>query len=103
MKNFKVQVDKQKVAFFKELLDSLDFVSYEEMEVYSEPRVYPAADFEISSIKGQGTSSFNRSKENKIATNDSLAGADQEKEKMDALKNIRNAINQINKMRDRSS
>ncbi len=100
MKNFKIQVDEQKVAFFKELLDSLDFVRYEEMEVYSEPRVYPAADFEISSAKKASASSFNRSNENKLASKETLA-ADQEKEKMDALNNIRNAINQINKKRDR--
>ena len=51
MKNFKVKVDNNKAEFFKELMDSFKFVSYEEVDSFREPRVYPGGEFEIRSPK----------------------------------------------------
>lgn len=99
MKNFKIQVDNHKVDFFKQLLDHLDFVSYEEVEGFSEPRIYPAADFEIRSEKDRvsidkETMNRNVSVSPPIEHKDTI--------RKDALSDIRNVMANIEKMRNKS-
>jgi hypothetical protein len=92
MKNFKVTVDDHKVEFFKTLLDHLDFVSYEEVDGFHEPRVYPAADFEIRSGNDKASAKEN---EKTVSSND-------EKLSKDNFRDIRAVISQIDKIRDKS-
>lgn len=91
MKSFKVQVDDSKAAFFKELLNSLGFVKFEEVDGFHEPRVYPGGNFEIRSqsqtpgkVKSAGRA---------------VSGAPQSD---DAMKNIREAMKAIEQQRDRN-
>ncbi|MGQ1783783.1 MULTISPECIES: hypothetical protein [unclassified Saccharicrinis] len=98
MKNFKVKVEDREVKFFKELLDKFSFVHYEELVGSEEPRIYPAADFEIRSKKHQ---------EDKGVKADSgeppkRSLEKSKKNRQDAMNDIRNVISQIDKLRDSS-
>ena len=97
MKNFKVLVSEGEVDFFKALLNKFDFVQYEQVESFAEPRVYPAADFEIRSVKDSSV----QGKEERGIPNVNRKIEDEESKK-DAMSDIRNVISQIDKMRDRS-
>jgi len=90
MKNYKVKVEDEKVKFFKELLSNLDFATFEELEETVEPRVYPAASFEIRSSKG----------ESKSTHPDQTAAQAEERKKSaqsreDSLKDVLNKIEQM--------
>ena len=41
MKHYRIKVRDDKAEFFEELLRYLDFLDYEEVENFSEPRIYP--------------------------------------------------------------
>jgi hypothetical protein len=90
MKSFKVQVNNDKAEFFKELLKSLDFVEFEEVEGFYEPRVYPGAKFEIRSNTAVSTSAPTLASEAKAPQN-----AD------DAMASIRKAMSQIDEQRQK--
>lgn len=98
MKNFKVSVHINKVDFFKELLDSLNFVNYEDLQVEVEPRLYPGADFEIRSKKNVKE---NMSSELTQLNAERKAKSSDENRK-DALSDIRDAMSKINKLRNKS-
>lgn len=101
MKNFKVQVDDHQADFFKQLLDRLDFVSFEEVEGFNEPRIYPAADFEIRSEKDKAAQA--QAMENLRRQVQVSSPTDSpEKRQMDAMSDIRNVMSQIDKMRNKS-
>ena len=90
MKNYKVKVEDEKVKFFKELLSNLDFATFEELDETVEPRVYPAASFEIRSGKG----------ESKPPHPDQAANQADERKKSaqsreDSLKDVLNKIEQM--------
>lgn len=92
MKNYKVKVDDEKVEFFKELLNSLDFATFEEIEEKTEPRVYPAASFEIRS----GSKVPHSASQGKAgATNEERKKSAQSRE--DSLKDVLNKIEQLRK------
>jgi hypothetical protein len=40
MKHYRIKIRDDKAAFFEELLRYLDFLDYEQMESFSEPRIY---------------------------------------------------------------
>ena len=88
MKSFKVQVNNDKAEFFKELLRNFDFVEYEEVEGFYEPRVYPGAKFEIRSNSAVSTSAPTLTSDAKAPQN-----AD------DAMASIRKALSQIEEQR----
>ncbi len=98
MKNFKVIVEDSEVKFFLKLLDNLNFVQYEQVENFTEPRIYPAADFEIHSAKEKSS----KSTEISPLKTSKLSIEEEEKLKMDTLNDIRNVISRIDRMRDRS-
>ncbi|TLX70525.1 hypothetical protein E9993_22170 [Labilibacter sediminis] len=97
MKNFKVQVDNHQAEFFKQLMDRFDFVTYEEVDGFHEPRVYPAADFEIRSEKDRAA----QAKEGMGKVRTKVSTDSEEKRKMDAMSDIRDVISQIDRMRSR--
>lgn len=45
MKHYRIKVRDDKAAFFEELLRYLDFLDYEQVEGFSEPRIY--SNFEL--------------------------------------------------------
>ncbi len=92
MKNFKVQVDDEKADFFKQLLQSLNFARYEEVDTFHEPRIYPAANFEIRSKLSDDSFYESEAREEgaKKKSQDSLS------ERYSSLKDV---ISQIDKIR----
>jgi len=90
MKNYKVKVEDEKVKFFKELLSNLDFATFEELEETVEPRVYPAANFEIRSSKGESKSTH---PEQIAAQAEERKKSTQSRE--DSLKDVLNKIEQL--------
>lgn len=49
MKHYRIKVRDDKAVFFEELLRYLDFLDYEQVESFSEPRIY--TNFELRSQK----------------------------------------------------
>lgn len=89
MKSFKVQVQNDKAEFFIELLKNFDFIEFEEVEGFYEPRVYPGGNFEIRSNTAVSTSApIKKSIDPKLA-----AMPD------DAKESLRKALSQIEEMR----
>lgn len=99
MKNFKIQVDDHKADFFKQLLDHLDFASYEEVDGFNEPRIYPAADFEIRSAKDKAAIAMEKMTR---TVSPSSLGDEKGKKKLDAMSDIRSVMSQIDKIRNKS-
>ncbi|MFT3738613.1 MAG: hypothetical protein QM786_07625 [Breznakibacter sp.] len=89
MKSFKVQVDDNKAAFFKELLGSLGFVKFEEVDGFHEPRIYPGGNFEIRTQNAAKNRTPTRLESSHLQSED-------------AMKNLRNAMKAIEEMRDKS-
>ncbi len=95
MKNFKVKVDDVHVEFFKQLMDRLSFVNYEEVDAFHEPRIYPGADFEIRS--GQTR------KPQEVLKKSSKSNKELDaKSHSDTMDDIRSVISKIDKMRGHS-
>ena len=88
MKSFKVRVQNDKVQFFRELLKNLDFVDFEEVEGFHEPRVYPGANFEIHSKSGK--KNIEEKKLQNISSEDN------------GLDSIRSVLNKIEEQRNRN-
>ncbi|MGQ1889729.1 hypothetical protein ACT29H_04735 [Thermophagus sp. OGC60D27] len=53
MKHYRIKVRDDKAEFFEELLRYLDFLDYEEVENFSEPRIYPNFDLNPHPQKNQ--------------------------------------------------
>lgn len=96
MKSFKVFVHNHKADFFKELMKCFDFVEIEEVESFSEPRVYPGANFEIRSSSSSSAANLNSMQfEKSNLKNATLSN----EEKME---NLRNALRQIEEQRNKN-
>jgi len=96
MKSFKVLVHNHRADFFKELMKCFDFVEIEEVESFSEPRVYPGANFEIRSSSSASAANLNSMQfEKSNLKNATLSN----EEKME---NLRNALRQIEEQRNKS-
>lgn len=93
MKSFKVLVHNHKAEFFKELLKNFDFVEFEEVDSFSEPRVYPGANFEIRS-------SANTQHMPLMADKPSLNSTSLSNE--DKMENLRKALRQIEEQRSKN-
>ncbi len=94
MKNFKVQVDDEMADFFKQLLQSLNFARYEEVDTFHEPRIYPAANFEIRSRLSDDSfyTKEEDEKSEKQKSHDSLS---------ERYSNLKDVISQIDKIRNK--
>lgn len=96
MKSFKVLVHNHRADFFKELMKCFDFVEIEEVESFSEPRVYPGANFEIRSSSSSSAANLNSMQfEKSNLKNVTLSN----EEKME---NLRNALRQIEEQRNKN-
>jgi hypothetical protein len=60
MKHYRIKVRDDKAEFFEELLRYLDFLDYEQVEGFSEPRVY--TNFELKARKEDDTKKPGRRK-----------------------------------------
>lgn len=95
MKNYKIQIEDNEVQFFKQLMDKLNFVQYEEIAHVNEPRVYPATNFTIHSNKNQPEKDSGH-----IAVGKSKS-RDPYKHRKDAMSEIRDAMLKIDELRNR--
>ncbi len=103
MKNFKVKVDDAKGDFFTELLRSLDFVTFEEVDSFREPRVYPAAEFEIRSPQDTSVPTYKKGApgKNKMSKRENDDSQDKESKK-DSFSDIREVLSKIDALRSHS-
>ena len=104
MERIVIQVEGDKAAFFRELIDSFDFVEIVKVDNIVEPRVYPAANFEIRPknkvVKidenvNEFTSLFGD-------TQNSNKKADTPGEGDKYIKQIRDAMSEINRLREKN-
>lgn len=95
MKSFKVLVHNHKAEFFKELMKCFDFVEIEEVESFSEPRVYPGANFEIRSSSATNATNINSVPLDK-ANIKNVSMSNEEK-----MENLRNALRLIDEQRNK--
>jgi len=91
MRSFKVSVDAKKAEFFKELLDSLDFVSYEEDSSFS---LTKSERKERSHSSGRDAISSSKRKNKKESELDSIES------RRKSLEDIRKAMMNIDKLRN---
>lgn len=97
MKNYKIQIEDSEVPFFKQLMNKLDFVKYEEIPAVSEPRIYPAANFAIHANKNQLERKISNPSEQK-----SMHMAQEPKKvRKDAMTDIKDIMLKIEEMRNR--
>jgi hypothetical protein len=96
MKNFKVLVHNHKAEFFKELLRCLDFVEFEEVESFSEPRIYPGANFEIRPSAGANASQA------AMLLSDKVSGKTAALSNEEKMENLRKALRQIDEQRSKN-
>ena len=92
MRSFKVSVDNKKVAFFKELMDSLDFVTYQEDTSVESSRSLS----DKSDVDHKENETENNSKRKPKLSND----FDSIESRKKSLEDIRKAMMNIDKLRD---
>jgi hypothetical protein len=80
------------VGFFEELMRYLDFCDYEQVEGFSEPRIYPG--FEMSSKDNHPKFT---TKQHDVKGNDNNAETQKE-----AMENLREVMTRIEAQRDRN-
>jgi len=100
MKRFVIEIEKSKANFFEDLIKNFDFVKSIKVENIVEPRIYPAADFEIRS-GNQDTESYNEEHTSDInlsASANNNISIINERERN--LKQIRDAMSAIDKIRE---
>jgi hypothetical protein len=92
MKHYRIKVRDDKAGFFEELLRYLDFLDYEQVENFSEPRVY--TNFELSA--GQDK----KKKPEKSPSRFTSPGkGDKQESSADSLREV---LARIDKMRDQA-
>ncbi len=91
MKNFRVKVRDDKADFFEELMRYLDFLDYEMVEGFSEPRIYPGFEIRANEKKGSAMSKNSGSLKEKLSSNAESH-----------LDNLREVIQKIDAMRDKA-
>ncbi len=102
MERFVVEVEKSKAKFFTDLINSFDFAEVINVDNIVEPRIYPAADFEIR----PGNKTSKTSVKNKHRTSDvnsshnSDIPSDDVNESQKNLKQIRDAMSVIDRKRE---
>ncbi|MFO8002056.1 MAG: hypothetical protein R6U46_12485 [Marinilabilia sp.] len=96
MKHYRIKVRDDKVEFFEELLRYLDFLDYEQVENFSEPRIYN--NFEL---KARDTEDPKGSKRKSKTLAGNKRGKEKESEESSA-ESLREVLSKIDQMRDES-
>lgn len=92
MKNYRVKVRDDKAVFFEELMRYLDFLDYEKVEGFSEPRIYSS--FEISPKNSKEAAGSKKGESDKSKSLQELNSG---------FGNLREVIEKIEAMRDKST
>jgi hypothetical protein len=102
MERFVIEVEKRKAKFFNDLIENFDFAKVVKVDSIVEPRIYPAADFEIRP-DNQTTKRNDKSKKqvsSSITSSDisiKLSALDESEKN---LKQIRDAMSAIDRQRE---
>lgn len=91
MKNYRVKVRDDKAEFFEELMRYLDFLDYETVEGFSEPRIYPSFELRSDEKRGRGS-----------AKNSGKAKSKNEPGSASNLESLREVMQKIDAMRDKA-
>lgn len=95
MKHYRIKVRDDKAAFFEELLRYLDFLDYEQVESFSEPRIY--TNFELRPQKTKAMEQRSASSKSKGRLN---AGDDDVRNS--SAESLREVLARIDQMRDQA-
>jgi len=95
MKHYRIKVRDDKAVFFEELLRYLDFLDYEQVESFSEPRIY--TNFELRSQKTKAMEP--RSTPTKSKGRSRSLG---DEAKSSSAESLREVLARIDQMRDQS-
>ena len=101
MERFVVHVEKDKAQFFKELIESIEFVEIINIDSIIEPRIYPASGFEIRS-KNKGSDKVKGSASGLDITSSLNENNLPSREDQKNLKQIRDAMSAIERKREES-
>lgn len=91
MKHYRIKVRDDKAKFLEELLRYLDFLDYEEVENFSEPRVYP--NFELKSSREKKRKQSKRKEQAPSATS-------KDNKQESSAESLREVMARIDQMRD---
>lgn len=91
MKHYRIKVRDDKAGFFEELLRYLDFLDYEQVDSFSEPRVY--TNFELRARKDEEKKEYR--------SNPSSVSSSKQREKQESsADSLREVLSRIDKIRD---
>ncbi len=93
MKHYRIKVRDDKAAFLEELLRYLDFLDYEQVENFSEPRIY--SNFELRSRKDQQNETSGQ--KTTVRKKDKIS-----QEQSSSADSLREVLARIDQMRDQS-
>ncbi|MFW6275826.1 MAG: hypothetical protein ACOC2M_04250 [bacterium] len=93
MKHYRIKIRDDKAAFFEELLRYLDFLDYEQVESFSEPRIYPNFELKTREDKEDKTSGKKYSVSSKGKENEG---------KGSSAESLREVLAKIDQIRDQS-
>ncbi len=96
MKHYRIKVRDDKSEFFEELLRYLDFLDYEQVEAFSEPRIYTNFELKAQQDKRGTVSMPNYHQKN---TPSAKRSSKKEPEESQA-ESLREVLARIDKMRD---
>jgi len=99
MKHYRIKVRDDKVEFFEELLRYLDFLDYEQVENFSEPRVY--TNFELRARQDEEKKGTKQKFKSGRKSDTSRSGKSKEENESSA-ESLREVLSRIDQMRDES-
>ena len=99
MERITIEVEKGKAKFFKDLINNFDFAEIIKVDNVVEPRVYPAADFEIrpnSNARDRKNANVTNSSQDSNGRHYLLSKSEKN------LNQVRDAMAEINRIRDKN-
>lgn len=95
MKHYRIKVRDDKATFFEELMRYLDFLDYEQVESFSEPRIYTNFELRPQKAKVMEQRSVSSKEKGRIKTVGDQA-------KSSSAESLREVLARIDQMRDQS-
>jgi len=97
MKHYRIKVRDDKAEFFEELLRYLDFLDYEQVESFSEPRIY--TNFELKARQSEEKKTSKRKSSSGRVGTTKKTGKEQ-RENESSAESLREVLSKIDQMRD---
>ncbi|MGM0377439.1 MAG: hypothetical protein ACQEQ0_11730 [Bacteroidota bacterium] len=100
MKHYRIKVRDDKVEFFEELLRYLDFLDYEQVESFSEPRIY--TNFELRARQQEEEKSGTKRKTKSGGSGGNVKRGKGKEQNESSAESLREVLSRIDQMRDES-